>query len=439
VTRSCAAHCGALLAAVAGMGHADAALAGWSAAATGGGAAKARVMPAGNQPSATVSNRSVTVSWSQSSFAGGPAVSGYVVKRYSTGGVVQTIGAGCSGIVGGLSCTETNVPPGSWRYSVTPTQGAWSGTESPLSAAVTVAAAALSLSSTTVTALPSTLTGSISGFAPGQTVTFRLDNPTTGTVLTGSITPSPVPASGSASVSVTIPAGTTNGAHTVYAVGSAGDTASTAVTVAVPTFVKNVGTAMCGGTSLSVTVPAAGVAVNHTLILRLALRGTTAAAVTASDTRGNTYSVDRSVLNGNQRVVILRARVTTALTSGNAITVTFPSSTASALVADEFSGIAPTPVDVSGSGTGSGTSPSASVTTTNARDFLIGAVSVGAQSSATQPSGWTALTARSTTCSSAIAGIGARRLVASTGTYTYNPTLGTSGTWAAAIVAYKAG
>ena len=30
-------------------------------------------------------------------------------------------------------------------------------------------------------------------FIDGQTVTFRLDNSTSGTVLTGSITPSPVP------------------------------------------------------------------------------------------------------------------------------------------------------------------------------------------------------------------------------------------------------
>ena len=60
---------------------------------------------------------------------------------------------------------------------------------------------------------------------------YRLDNASTGTLLAGSITPSPVPVGGSATVSVTIPAGTSLGAHTVFAVGSLGSTASAAITV----------------------------------------------------------------------------------------------------------------------------------------------------------------------------------------------------------------
>ena len=49
------------------------------------------------------------------------------------------------------------------------------------------------------------------------------------------IVPTPTPAGGGASVSLTVPAGTPNGAHTVYAIGSRGDVASAAITVAVPT------------------------------------------------------------------------------------------------------------------------------------------------------------------------------------------------------------
>src|SRR5215207_6263336 len=86
-----------------------------------------------------------------------------------------------------------------------------------------------------MTSLPATATGQIAGFVGGQTVSFRLDNPTTGTLLTGSIAPTPVPAGGSSSVSVTIPAGTANGAHTVYAIGSAGDMAQAGITVSLPT------------------------------------------------------------------------------------------------------------------------------------------------------------------------------------------------------------
>jgi hypothetical protein len=53
-------------------------------------------------------------------------------------------------------------------------------------------------------------------------------------VLSGSTTPASIPANGGATISVTIPAGTTDGAHTVYAVDSAGDSASAAIGVHVP-------------------------------------------------------------------------------------------------------------------------------------------------------------------------------------------------------------
>jgi hypothetical protein len=94
-----------------------------------------------------------------------------------------------------------------------------------------VASPSLTLSTTTMNALPTTSGGSLASFLDGESVTFRLDNATSGTVLTGSITPSPVPTGGSATVSVTIPAGTTLGAHTVFAVGALGSTASAAITV----------------------------------------------------------------------------------------------------------------------------------------------------------------------------------------------------------------
>ncbi|MGH2965982.1 MAG: DUF7483 domain-containing protein [Solirubrobacterales bacterium] len=222
----------AISVAVAALTLASAAMATWQAAGSGSGYAATKTMPTGNTPSASVSNRKVTVSWSASTLPGGAAVDGYQVKRYSTGGTQQTIGANCSGTIAALSCTENAVPSGSWKYTVTPVLANWRGTESAMSSTVTVASPAFTLNSSTVSCLPTTLTGQITNFIDGQTVTFRLDNPTSGTVLSGSIVPSPVPSSGTASVSVTIPAGTSSGSHTVYAVGSQGDTASAALTVA---------------------------------------------------------------------------------------------------------------------------------------------------------------------------------------------------------------
>ena len=209
----------------------SAAGAAWSSPGSGGQWARAISLSGGNTPSASVSNRSVTVSWSATTLPGGAPVAGYTVRRYSTGGALQSIGSACSGTVSTTSCVESGVPGGTWRYSVQPKQGNWTGAESSQSSSVTVASPSLTLSPSTVSTLPATLTGSVAAYVPGQTITFRLDNPTTGTVLSATVTPSTIPAGGGASVSVTLPAGTAPGTHQVYAVGSGGDTTSAPVSV----------------------------------------------------------------------------------------------------------------------------------------------------------------------------------------------------------------
>lgn len=94
---------------------------------------------AGNTPTGTASaGQHIAVSWTGSTFAGGRAVPGYVVKRYDLLGNAQTVGAACAGTVTGTSCTENAVPLGTWKYSVTPAAGSWRGTESGQSAAVAV-------------------------------------------------------------------------------------------------------------------------------------------------------------------------------------------------------------------------------------------------------------------------------------------------------------
>jgi hypothetical protein len=219
--------------AAAGLALADTAAASWQATGSGAGYSGARTMPAGNQPIATVSGRNVSVTWSAS---GGPVpVDGYVISRYDPGHDAQSVGADCSGIVSATSCTEQGVPAGDWTYTVTPARAIWRGAASADGDSVTVGEAALELDSSSVSALPAALTGQITDFRTGQTVSFRLDDPGSGPSLTGDITPSPVPGDGTADVSVTIPAGTANGAHTVYAVGDQGDVAGAPLSVAVPT------------------------------------------------------------------------------------------------------------------------------------------------------------------------------------------------------------
>ena len=223
------------------------------------GYSKAQSLATGLQPTASVNGRNVTVSWASPS--SGAPITGYVVQRYTTGGVAQTIGASCSGTVAATSCTETSVPSGSWRYSVTPARANWRGAESPQSAIATVGTPALSLDQASVSTLPAALTGQITDYAGGQSVTFRLDNAVSGTVLSGSITPSPVPTGGTATVAVTLPAGTATGSHTIFAIGSAGDTASAPISVltaqTVTTTAWDLGDASGGGAEVNASDPIA--------------------------------------------------------------------------------------------------------------------------------------------------------------------------------------
>lgn len=225
------------------------AIAAWTATGSGDASSKAFSMPAGGTPTVSATGRNVTVSWSAETFPNGDPVAGYIVSRYPDGGgAPQTVLPDCDGAIAATSCTERAVPAGTWRYTVTPVHGSWTGAEGPLSAAVTISGPSLSLSPTTVTSLPAALSGSLSGFATGETVTFRLDDPNTGTVLSGSTSPDPIPNDGQASVSVTLPNGTANGPRTVYAVGSLGTVASANVTVSVDTTPPNVSAAVIAKT-----------------------------------------------------------------------------------------------------------------------------------------------------------------------------------------------
>ncbi len=210
-------------------------------------------------------------------------------------------------------------------------------------------------------------------------------------------------------------------------------------------FVKNVGSVACGTTTNVITVPAAGVAAGNTLIVRVTLRAGSpgTGTVSVSDSKGNSYTVDKDVTNANVRLVILSANVATALTSGNTITATYPAVNPSAtgFVVTEFSGIPATGrVDVTASATGSSSTPSVSATTLNAIDLVYAAIVVLNNPTVTEASGWTLDTNLSTSCGGAGGNSlnhGAYKIVSVTGAYTYNPTLSIGNAWVDEIVAYK--
>lgn len=146
-------------------------------------------------------------------------------------------------------------------------------------------------------------------------------------------------------------------------------------------YVKNVGTnsLKSANTSLSVIVPAAGVAAGNLLAVSFAIDGVSG-AISASDSKGNAYSVAANAQyaspgNGNIRTVILYSVLTTALVSGDTVTVTYPSRTSKAMSVDEYSGV--NTLDAISTATGSGAAPSTgNVSTTNDDELLLAAFGV---------------------------------------------------------------
>src|SRR4051794_11380361 len=215
-----------LVLAAVGIG-ATAAVAFWSAGSTAGssGASAAATVAQGSTPTAVAgSGRSVAVNWGATMVTSGVFADAYVVNRYpAAGGAAQTVNAGCRGSIAVTHCTETSVPVGSWKYTVTPRFATnWVGPESSLSGTVSVADPKLTLDTTIFGApLPKSTTGSLADYSPNENTPYRLD---ASTALTGS--PSSVNSSGNATItSLTIPSGTSDGAHTVHADGDAGSTA----------------------------------------------------------------------------------------------------------------------------------------------------------------------------------------------------------------------
>jgi hypothetical protein len=219
-----AALCGVLVASAVAWAY-------WSATAGSdslGGAVAAAVTQGATPTAAAQAGRNVDVSWGASTLSNGHAVDGYLVKRYdAVTAVLQTTVSGCAGTVAATSCLESGVPSGSWKYTVTPVLAAnWRGAEGLKSGIATVATATLSLDTTLFGApLPRATTGSLAGFAANEGVGYRLD---ASTALTGS--PSSVGAAGTATISSLAIPSTSDGAHTVYALGDASPTPSVAST-----------------------------------------------------------------------------------------------------------------------------------------------------------------------------------------------------------------
>jgi hypothetical protein len=231
-------------------------------------------------------------------------------------------------------------------------------------------------------------------------------------------------------------------------------------------FVKNIGVNTnftTNSSSLTVTVPAGGVEQGHSIIVELSM-DPKAGAVSATDSAGNTYQVDKDIRfqatgspNQGVRTVVFSSHGVNPLAAGQTITVTFPTAKAKAVSAAEFCGIdAVSPVDLTkgGMGTSSGgaVSTTGTAVTTQPNELLIGAVGVQGFLDDSLPltggftpgTGYTALAFTGTPSGNSgnnnITLFPEYQIVSATGNYQADGILSTnaSGVWAAAMVAYKA-
>lgn len=178
----------------------------WSAGSVpgGNGASAVTSLNPGATPVASAGGGSVTVSWAASTFSDGSAVHGYELRRYDLATLTAQTMLSCGDDQMHLTrtCTETNVPPGQWVYTVQAWFGwYWNSAEGPTSNAVTVnettpPANAISLSGVSGNAVKSgntifyrgaalgsfTLTNAVtdSGSGPASSATATLTGTTTG-------------------------------------------------------------------------------------------------------------------------------------------------------------------------------------------------------------------------------------------------------------------
>lgn len=198
--------------------------------ATGSSFAKATAVPQAATPAASVNAQDVTVSWSATQVSAGVAASRYTVRRFSTDGTLLATLTDCA-TGAALDCVDSGVANGMYKYSVNAGYQLWNGAQSAFSTTVTVGSTFTITSNTTVSTLPSTVTGNVTGLTLGAALTFRLDS-ATGTVLSG--TPAIVLTPTSQDVSITLPLGTTDGAHSIFVLENGTARASASLTVALP-------------------------------------------------------------------------------------------------------------------------------------------------------------------------------------------------------------
>jgi hypothetical protein len=205
------------------------------------------------------------------------------------------------------------------------------------------------------------------------------------------------------------------------------------------------GGATAGNTRV-LTIAGSVVPVGNDLILVASYRGSSATAITATDSRGNTYVLDYDPSDTSPLLMVLRARITTQLEISDTITLTYPASSVGRTAHGiELTGVAATtPVDDTSTGSGTSATPTVSNDTTEADTYLVAAVVFDNTSTTddtwTEDGSWTTLnTARSPSAGSANAAECnvAHRAAATAGNYPWAGTNSASRAYRILSVAYQ--
>ena len=224
--------------------------------------------------------------------------------------------------------------------------------------------------------------------------------------------------------------------------------ASSAVTPGI-VLVKEVGSARyssyTAAKTVTVSVPAAGVAQGDTVVLNVGNSSTGVVAAGASDSQDNSYTVDvtKSSTSVSANTSVLSAYMTKALSAGDAITVTLTGQASTILVlASEWSGIAATQrVDATATRLASSSALNSGTTamTAQADELVVGSFASGINGSFAAGAGHTPFATQFTSA------LGSTyrdqwqeyRVVSQTGAYSAAATASVTGSYAGAVVTYK--
>jgi parallel beta-helix repeat protein len=280
-------------------------------------------------------------------------------------------------------------------------------------------------SGTAPLAVTADASGSTAGSSPISSYTFNFGDGTTVGPQSGATATHTYQNPGTYTVTVTVTDGNNDTSQ-----------ATQSVTVNPASYVNQIAihNSTTSHTSDSITVwRTGGVAAGDLVVVTVQLTGTSTGAVTATDSKGDTYAVASDISDSSgDRLVTLYGVAVNGLAVNDTITASFPTAASNQVTADEVSGASTVDQQSAASGSGSTFSSGATGTTSRAGEFVFATVGTFGGTSLGWDPGWRALT----TYPMGSTALGrAYQVPSSTGSFT--ATGSASGNWLAEVVAFK--